>query len=120
MPAASGAVECFFNVQARASFGPIVKKVIKPSKSKPFLMSLFKPDSSNFKSLRNSFFSSSSNNAISDSMDPEIITVSQFSLSALSNIFLVNLLPKEASFSLTLHTYKTGFEVNKLKVLIFF
>jgi len=78
-PAASGAVESFFNVHALASFGPIVKNVSKPSKSKPFLISLFKPDSLRLRSARNSFFSSSFNNAISDSIAPEIITLTQFS-----------------------------------------
>ena len=93
----------FFIVHALVSFGPTVKNVIRSSRLNPVLINLFSPDSYKFKSLRNSFFSVSSKIAISDSIEPEIIIESQFSVLALSNMFLVKLFPLEASSSLTLH-----------------
>ena len=59
------------------------------SNLKPVLINLLSPDSSKFKSLRNSFFSISSSIAISDSIEPDIIMALQFSVLALSNIFSV-------------------------------
>lgn len=79
LPAACGAFVPTLIVHARHSSSPAVKKVIRPNNLKAALINLLRPDSSSPKSDKNSFASSSSSSAISDSTLAEITTTPAFS-----------------------------------------